>query len=178
MFQYSSHLNHGEVMPQDPQWISNPRKWKPHLYCLLPNGAYTWYFFYVCVKCFLFYFFYCCACGGTCGIYESSYRISKILYLNSPLPPFSIILPHSIPGILSTGLICPFTYMCTQYLHHIYIPILFPHLLPLPLVPKPPDRTCSFLLFYDFVKEKKWYFCSFKIATGSFLVTFPGIYVW
>jgi hypothetical protein len=37
----------------------------------------------------------------------------------------SIILlypPSPIPGIVSIGLIFPFSYMCTQNLHHIYPP--------------------------------------------------------
>jgi hypothetical protein len=29
----------------------------------------------------------------------------------------------------------------------------------------PPGRTCFALLFSDFVREKKWHFCLFKIAT-------------
>jgi hypothetical protein len=70
----------------------------------------------------------------------------------------SIILlyPHlPIPGIVSTGLIFPLIYMCTQYLHHIHPPTLFLHLLPFPLVPTFPSRACSTLLFSDFVKGKK-----------------------
>jgi hypothetical protein len=35
---------------------------------------------------------------------------------------------------VSTGLILPFTYMCTQYLHLSHPPIPFPHLLLLLLV--------------------------------------------
>jgi hypothetical protein len=37
-----------------------------------------------------------------------------------------------IPGIVSTGLISPFTYMYAQYLHHIHLPTPFPQLLPTP----------------------------------------------
>jgi hypothetical protein len=36
---------------------------------------------------------------------------------------------------------------------------------PIPLVPTSPDRTCSALLFSDFVKEKQQHFCLFNIAT-------------
>jgi hypothetical protein len=43
---------------------------------------------------------------------------------HSPLSP-----PPPIPGTVSTGLIFPFTYMCTQYLHHIHPPTPFPFLL-------------------------------------------------
>jgi hypothetical protein len=59
--------------------------------------------------------------------------------------------------------------MCTQYVDHIHSPILFPYHLPLPtgtnIPPPAPRRTCSILLFSDFVEEKKWQFCLFKIAT-------------
>jgi hypothetical protein len=51
--------------------------------------------------------------GVLYGIYKSSYNISNISYLNSPPPSFYFILPSSIPGIVSTGLIFPFTYMFT-----------------------------------------------------------------
>jgi hypothetical protein len=69
----------------------------------------------------------------------------------------SIILlyPHPFSGIVSTGIIFPFTFMCTQYLHHIHPPTPFPNLLPLPLVSTPPCRTCFAFLFSNFVKEKK-----------------------
>jgi hypothetical protein len=42
------------------------------------------------------------------------FNISNKSYLNSPLPPFSFIIssPHS--GTASTGIIFPFTHMCTQ----------------------------------------------------------------
>jgi hypothetical protein len=59
--------------------------------------------------------------------------------------------------------------MCTQYLYHIHPPTPFPHLLLLPQVPTTalslPGRTCSTLPISNFVKEKKWQFCLFKIAT-------------
>jgi hypothetical protein len=50
---------------------------------------------------------------------------------SSPSPP--------IPGLVSTDLIFPFTYMCTQYLHYIHPPTPFPHLLPALLVPTSPQ---------------------------------------
>jgi hypothetical protein len=40
--------------------------------------------------------------------------------------------PSTILRTVSTGLIFPFTYMCTQYLHFIHLPTSFPHLLPPP----------------------------------------------
>jgi hypothetical protein len=57
--------------------------------------------------------------------------------------------------MVSTGIIYPFTYMYTLYLDYINPPTSFLHLLSLPLVPTPQGRTCSALLFSDFVKEKK-----------------------
>jgi hypothetical protein len=57
-----------------------------------------------------------------------------------------------------------YVYMCTQYLRHTHSPIPFPHTLVLTTLH--PCRICSALLFSNFVKaKKKWYFCSFKIAT-------------
>jgi hypothetical protein len=44
-----------------------------------------------------------CWVGIHCGIYKSSYNVSNILYLNSPLPPLSFIPSSPIPGIVSTG---------------------------------------------------------------------------
>jgi hypothetical protein len=52
-------------------------------------------------------------------------------------------MPHSpIHGTVSTSIIFAFTYMCVRYLcpHH-----------PLPLLP---GRTCTTLLFFNFVEEK------------------------
>jgi hypothetical protein len=69
-------------------------------------------------------------------------------------PSIILLYPPSISGIVSTGIIFPFTYMCTQYLHYIHLPTPFPNLLPPTLIPILPDRTCFTLLFSDFVKEK------------------------
>jgi hypothetical protein len=60
-----------------------------------------------------------------------------------------------ISGIVLIGLIFPFAYMCTQYLLHIHPPTPSSHLIPPPTATNPPDRTCSAVLFSDFVKEKK-----------------------
>jgi hypothetical protein len=75
---------------------------------------------------------------------------------NSPLSPPPLIL-----GIVLTGLIFPFTFMCTQHLHLIHPPIPFPTSSALPLVPIPQTGP---VLLSGFVKEKKWHFCFFKIA--------------
>jgi hypothetical protein len=96
--------------------------------------------------------------------------MSNISYLNSLPPPFSYISLSPIPGIVSTGLIFPFTYMCTQYLHHIHPPTPFLHISPFPLVPTPPPgRTCSApILWLCKRKEKNDIFCLFKILHREF----------
>jgi hypothetical protein len=69
-------------------------------------------------------------------------------YLNS----FSTVLlypPLPIPGIISTGIIFAFTYICTPFLHCIHSPPS--HW----CQPCPLGRTCSILLFSDFVEEKR-----------------------
>jgi hypothetical protein len=142
--------------------------------------------------------------GGTCGIYKSSYNISKISYLNLPPPPFSffycsiiifsfftvVLEVHCsiykssynisdlnslfssfsfIPlSIVSIGHIFPFMYMCTTYLYHIHPVTLFRRLLPAPTGINPPDRTCSTLLFSDFIKEKDDIFISLKYLYREF----------
>jgi hypothetical protein len=75
--------------------------------------------------------------------------------LNPPPSSFSFI-----PEVVSRGIIFPFTYICTQYTHP------FSHLLPTltGTAPSSLARTCSDLLFSDFVKEKKWHFCLVKVA--------------
>jgi hypothetical protein len=74
------------------------------------------------------------------------------------ITPFIILLyPSSpIPVIVSTGLIFPFTYMYTQYLHHIHLPTPSPHILSHPTGTNSTERTCYTLLFSVFVK--KWHF--------------------
>jgi hypothetical protein len=69
-----------------------------------------------------------------------------------------------------------FTFMCTQYLHHIHLPSPFPHLLPLPSVPTPPPQAGPILpsfslILYKKKKKKKLFFCLFEIAT-------QGVFLW
>jgi hypothetical protein len=81
--------------------------------------------------------------------------------LNSLPPLFSFISPP-IPEIVSTGIIFPFIYMCTQYLHYIHPPIPFLyHLRPSNGTnSRTTCRNFSVFLFLDFVgkKEKKFTF--------------------
>jgi hypothetical protein len=58
-------------------------------------------------------------------IYQIYYTWIHPLH-HSPLSP-----PPPIPGTVSTGLIFPYTHMCTQYLHHIHpLTLSPPHLIP------------------------------------------------
>jgi hypothetical protein len=98
------------------------------------------------------------------GTYKSSYNTSQ---LNSPPLPFSFILPssHSWNSFNS--------YQFSTYIHvyKVFVPYsssyTLPHFLPhfhCSQLSPPPGRTCSVLLFFDFVKEKRGHFCLFKIA--------------
>jgi hypothetical protein len=102
---------------------------------------------------FIFSFFLLlCWVGVHCDIYKSSFNISDISYLNSPLHHSPLFPPLPIPGIVATVLIFPFTCMCTQYLHPIHPSRPCLHILPLPLVLTPQTEhgpsSCS-----DFVKQ-------------------------
>jgi hypothetical protein len=82
--------------------------------------------------------------------------MSNISYLNS-LPVLSYILPPTIPGIFSTGTILAFTYMSTVFAPHSpSYPLSQPP--SLSYCYQPPlllSRTCSALLFFNFVEEKR-----------------------
>jgi hypothetical protein len=73
-----------------------------------------------------FLFLLLCWVGVHCGIYRSSYYISNIIF-EFTISIILLYLPSPIPGIVSTGIIIPFTYMCTQYLYYIHPPTLFPY---------------------------------------------------
>jgi hypothetical protein len=70
------------------------------------------------------------------------------------------LTPHSpilIPGVVSTSIIFTFTYMCTHFIA-LYSPsyLLSPTLYPSHWCqPSPLGRTCSTLLFSNFVRRKK-----------------------
>jgi hypothetical protein len=93
-----------------------------------------------------------------CGIYKGSYNVSNISYLNPSPLLLSFITP--IPGTFSTGIIFAFTYVCYILFPPYSSSYSFPCHLPPPtsarLTPSSPfpGRTCSALLFYNFVEEK------------------------
>jgi hypothetical protein len=93
-----------------------------------------------------------------------------------------VYLPLPIPGIVSTGLIFPFTYVCTQYLHCIHPTMPFPHPFPPPTgaTAHLHHSTCLPVLFSDFVKKKKkkWHFCLFKIAIWGVSLWHFHVYVY
>jgi hypothetical protein len=102
-----------------------------------------------------FFFFNCCTGWGYIVAFTTVPTIYQIYHhWIHPLHHSPLSSPPPIPAVVSTGLIFPFTYMHTQYLHYIHPPTPFLHLLCFPLVSTSPDRTCSNLLFCDFVKEK------------------------
>jgi hypothetical protein len=100
---------------------------------------------------------FCCCCAEWGYIVASTQvlTIEQIYHTRiHPLHHSPLSYPPPITGIVSTGIIFPFTYTCTQ--HYIYPPISFPHLFPLPTGTNyPPRRTCSALLFSDFVNKKQ-----------------------
>jgi hypothetical protein len=75
-----------------------------------------------------------------------------------PPPSFSFILSPSSPKIVSTGPNFPFTYMCIQYLHHIYPPILSPLIFPSPTGTNPVPRIQIF---------RKGVLCEIKFMHGN-----------
>jgi hypothetical protein len=115
------------------------------------------------------YIFLLCWVGILYGIYKSSYNISSVSYLNSPSPQLCFIPPPPILGIDSAAIIFAFTYMCTQFLYHIHSPTPFLHHFPLPTGLLPHNRTCSTLLFSNFIEEKrkKLHFCLFVIKVAT-----------
>jgi hypothetical protein len=103
---------------------------------------------------FIIIIFLLCWVGVHCSIYKGSYNVSNISFLNLPLPLLSFIPSPLIPGSFYSY-IFTFIYMCIHYLHGIHLPILSLssppfHQCQLTLL----SRTCSILLFSNFVEEK------------------------
>jgi hypothetical protein len=105
-----------------------------------------------------------CLMGIHCGIYESSYK--------TPLYHTWVYTLHHVP--LST-----LPHSCFKRFHfsiYMYVYMVFALHSPSQTLSSPPPhthtlvrtptgRTCSALLFSNFVKRKKWHFCLFKVAT-------------
>jgi hypothetical protein len=83
------------------------------------------------------------------------------LYQLNWTPQQSFFIP--LPSVLevSTGFIFPFSYMNTQYFHHIHPPTPFPYILshPTSATPQTGPLVTSYSPFFD-----KRHFCLFKIA--------------
>jgi hypothetical protein len=89
---------------------------------------------------YLFIYFIVVLSGGYIVAFTKVPTIYQIYHTWIHPLHHSLSLPPSIPGIVSTCVIFPFTHMCTQNLYHIYPSTYFPHLLPLPL--RPTFSTC------------------------------------
>jgi hypothetical protein len=82
--------------------------------------------------------------------WEYTVIVTKFLKYNTVEFTPSIILLYPsfpIPGIVSTTLIFPFSYI------HIHASTPFPYILPTPTGTNPPDKTCFSFLFSVFGKQ-------------------------
>jgi hypothetical protein len=68
------------------------------------------------------------------------WHLQKFLYVKYIILEFTFLYlpPPTTPGIVSTGIIFLFAYICTQYLHYIHPSTPFPHLLTPPNGTNPP----------------------------------------
>jgi hypothetical protein len=72
--------------------------------------------------CFLVFFLFNFFIDVLGYIVEFTNVLTKYQIYHSPWPPLSFTSHSPIPGIVSTGIIFPFKYICIQYLHHIHPP--------------------------------------------------------
>jgi hypothetical protein len=102
---------------------------------------------------FFCFSFYCC---GENSLWYLQKLLQYMQWVIVELTPFIILYsPSPIPGIVSTDLIFAFTYTSSQFLHYIHSPKYF-YLIHTPFhCYQCPYRTCSAILFSDFVKNKK-----------------------
>jgi hypothetical protein len=117
---------------------------------------------------YFFFFFYCCA-GWGYTVAFSNVLIMYQIYHTWIYPSTALFHPPPlIPGIVSTGIIFAFTYMCIHYLHCIYppIPIYYKWLVFMKLF-----QTLSngYKIFYYMFLDRN-FFCSFvKRISKAFL---------
>jgi hypothetical protein len=113
---------------------------------------------------FWFWYFFYCFAGGTLWHLQNSYNISNISFLNSLPPPFSFILPfrHSWSS-LNRYHFSIYIHMCAVF-GQCTLPHPFLNYSPTSHSYHPLIQDIFCPLFSDFLKEKKWHFCLFKIA--------------
>jgi hypothetical protein len=111
---------------------------------------------------FTFFPLLLCCVWVHCGIYKCSYNVSAVLYLNSPSPLLSFIPPSPSSGNnLNRYHFCIYMHVYT------FPPSHWCH---------PPWRTCSVLLFSQFLITLEW-FCASKNTRNSYVCT-PNTQFW
>jgi hypothetical protein len=103
---------------------------------------------------FYIFYFLIVVLGLECGIHRSSYNISNLSFLISPLPLFPVITLLPFHEYLQQVSFSINIHVYSVFASYSPSCILS---LPPPLshCTKHPDRTFSFLLFSDFVKKKR-----------------------
>jgi hypothetical protein len=110
--------------------LSKPLCFLPTLFSIFSGFHYAIFFLllHACTVIFIFYFFIV-VLAVHCCIYKSFSNVSIEYIILEFTPSIILLYPFSsAPGIVVTGLIFPFTYMCTQMFatlfSHIYIMLL------------------------------------------------------